>query len=535
MRSAALALFRWAAAGIACACVAGPLAAQRPDTGFARITYVSGTSVYVDAGESDGLTQSSRVEVVRARAVVAVLRVVFLSPSRAQCTIESFSDAPIVGDTVRFIRRSASPVTRDSVVAPAREAAGRSAPSATPSLRGRVGVRYYGSWQRDSGNASWSQPMSDVRLDGPLPGTPLLAVALDARARRTQSATIGGVSRPARASTSVYQASLSAQLPRGAHLTLGRQYSSAVSDISLFDGALAELTGDRLLGGVFAGTQPDAATMRFSSRVREYGVFVGAHRSSAVRNWSVTTGAIGSYDSGNIDREFLFTSAIWSSDAWSAYATQEVDYNRGWKRALGMSTLSATGTMLSASVKVAEPLRLRAGYDSRQAVRLYRNYVTPEITFDDAFRTGIWGGLSARVTRRADVHVDVRRSSGGGGDANVYSATAALRDIARLPVTVRARSSRFVTSASTGWLHSGTVGYTATTWMQLDATGGLRLDSPRPGTASAAVDPDVAVRWLELGADLALGRSWYLMLTATRDSGGWESSDHLYSGITFRF
>ena len=316
-------------------------------------------------------------------------------------------------------------------------------------------------------------------------------------------------------------------------MTLGRQYSSAVSDVSLFDGALLEVAGTRLLSGAFAGTQPDVATMRFSTQIREYGAYVGAR--DAAGAWTVTTGAIGSYDGGQLNREFLFTSASWTSDVVSARATQEVDYNRGWKQTPDRPSLSPTGTLLTLNVRVLEPVRLHAGYDSRRAVRLYRNYVTPEISFDDAFRTGVWGGVSARLTRNADVQLDVRRSTGGGGDAEVYSASASAREVVGIPLSLRARGSRFLTSAATGWLQSATLGMSPLAWLQVDITGGSRSDVPRPGTASAAVAPRTRIGWLELSGDVALGRSWYAMLTLTRDSGGWESSDQLYTALTYRF
>ena len=190
---------------LSCVTVA-ELAAQAVDTAYARVTYVSGASLYIDAGERDGLTESSQLEVIRGRTVIGRLRVMFLSPSRAQCSIESSSVPPEVGDSVRFVRLRAPAIARDTQVAPI-PALERPAPRSGATLRGRVGVRYFASWQRDSGDAQWSQPMSDVHLEGPVPRFPSLSVALDARGRRTRSVTIAGLSQPAHTSTTEYQAS----------------------------------------------------------------------------------------------------------------------------------------------------------------------------------------------------------------------------------------------------------------------------------------------------------------------------------------
>ena len=68
-----------------------------------------------------------------------------------------------------------------------------------------------------------------------------------------------------------------------------------------------------------------------------------------------------------------------------------------------------------------------------------------------------------------------------------------------------------------------------------EASGGLRRDVPTPGTASAAIASSLMVRWVQLDADIALGRSWYLILSFSSERGGWEGSDQLYSAVSYRF
>ena len=75
------------------------------------------------------------------------------------------------------------------------------------------------------------------------------------------------------------------------------------------------------------------------------------------------------------------------------YGIQEVDYYRAWKQAIGEPAWSPTGTFATARYEVTRAVSLNAGYDSRRNVRLYRDAVTPETAFDDAFRQGVWGGL----------------------------------------------------------------------------------------------------------------------------------------------
>ena len=521
---------------VAVLCLPALLAAQRADTTFARVTYLSGSSVYIDAGETAGLAADDSLDLLRAGRVIARLRVLYVSSRRAQCDVVASTAAPAEGDTVRFIRITAVAAAPPDTAAVGPRAPVTSAALARPRsqvLRGRIGVRYFTMRQRDSSNASWSQPATDLRLDGPVPNAPNLLVAVDARGRRTNVVTIGGLNSQSRTSTTVYQASL-AWRGNGTIVRLGRQYSEVMADVSLFDGALVQRDGTRFGGGLFAGTQPDDATMGFSTRVREYGGYVAAHERAELPRWSTATGVVGSYDGGQVDREYAFASGTWNGSGLSLYVTQQMDYNRGWKKTFESSLVTPTSTLAVLSARVVDAVSVEAGYDSRRNVRLYRNYVTPEIAFDDAFRTGVWGGISARLGRTS-LGTDYRRSYGGSsGSADIISASASADAQPWAPLRARLRSSRYTTPLTTGWLHSATLSGDVTRALELEISGGARLDHNRP-TPFDTLGTHSQAQWYELGANWAVGRSWFVLLSLTRNLGGWEASDQAFAALTYRF
>jgi hypothetical protein len=533
-----------------CAALVAPLAAQRTETAYARVTYVSGTSVYISAGERDGLVEGAVLDVPRGGRIIAQLRVRFLSPSRAQCDALAGVEALVVGDSVRFTRRLMPNVAqRDTAPAgqPVRAAPSLRSAARPAGLRGRIGVRYLATWERDSGQAQLAQPAFDLRLDGGVPGMPALEIGVDARARRTRAVSIDGVIAPGRTSMLVYQSSLAWNAPGGVRVRLGRQYSTELAPVSLFDGALVGVERQRFGAGAFVGTQPDAVDMGYSAREREFGAYFSLRAAPGVsERLAFTLGVISSYDGSQVDREFGFLSAAWYGRIGSLYASQEVDYNRGWKREMESSTLSPTSTFVSLTLRATERLSVRAGYDTRRNVRLYRNYVSPDIAFDDTFRTGVWGGVHAYLEGGATASVDVRRSSGGAIDttatdvrrrdaSEVYTITGALPRIWRIPVGVRGRTSLFRTAAASGWLQTVAVSGNPMPTLHVQLTGGVRRDTPAPGTANAAIGERLTVRWLEIDTDVSLGRAWYLLLSASREQGGWETSDQLYSALTYRF
>jgi len=109
-----------------------------------RITYLTTTSAYVDAGREEGLKEGDSLRVVRAGSAVGLLRVAFLASRQASCDILSDPAALVVGDTLDIARAAVPPVVAVGGKAPAET-------SARPSRRAaetRAGRRRAGRWRR---------------------------------------------------------------------------------------------------------------------------------------------------------------------------------------------------------------------------------------------------------------------------------------------------------------------------------------------------------------------------------------------------
>jgi hypothetical protein len=523
MRLAALALLLIAAARPA---AGQDSTAARP----VRISYLTTTSAYVDAGRDDGLKEGDSLRVVRGGTGVGLLRVAFLASRQASCDILSDPAALVVGDTLSIARAAAPPV----VAAAGKTAAATSArPSRrTAGLHGRVGARYLGVWRRDGVGGRLSQPSLDLRLDGQaLGGTPL-GIVLDLRTRRTSSIRPDGSS-VVDGRTRAYQAALFFN-PVGSpfRVTAGRQLSPSLASLTLLDGALAELRRPRWGLGLFAGSEPDPVSFDYSSDVRDYGGYLQLHSPpGSASQWSTTLGAIGSYEAGLANREFAYLQTAVTGRRFSLYATQEVDYYRPWKQAMGEPSLSFSSSYASLRVELSRALSVNGGVDNRRNVRLYRDAVTPETAFDDAFRRGVWGGLSLRLGQRGRVGMDARSSSGGSlGRTLSYTLSLSADRLGPLDLGLRSRTTRYDGPRQSGWLQSLTVGVSPAAALHVDLNGGLRIEQ------DPLADPvDVHVTWFGADVDLSLARGWYLLLSGTHEAGGFESNDQLYGGLSFRF
>jgi hypothetical protein len=395
-----------------------------------------------------------------------------------------------------------------------------------------VGLRYLTVKERSGSELEFSQPALDLRLDGSNLAGDKLDIHVDARSRRTTRRNGSGAN-DHNGETRVYRMAASMHDPASHwRVTLGRQNSPTLASINIFDGVLADFAGPGRSVGAFSGTQPDPSDFGYSSAIREYGAYARFHnRPQASRRWSLATGVIGSYVDGSVNREFVFVQGLCSMPRFSAYLTEEIDYNRDWKAEAGEDTLSPTSTFVNLRYRASRIVDLRAGFDNRRNVRLYRDRETPETEFDDTFREGVWAGTSLRLTQRFRAGADVKTSTGGSaGNADSYTVTLRADRLTRAVLGLGYRATHYTNDRVEGWLHSVRASVGLGSSASLALTAGLRNDE-----AQLAAAPDDTVTWAAIDFDVRLGPSWYFLASVERSEGDFEETDQLYLGVTYRF
>ncbi|MFN8588438.1 MAG: hypothetical protein U0704_11645 [Candidatus Eisenbacteria bacterium] len=505
------------------------------------VTYVSGSNVYLEIGALQGVQVGDTLQVFRDGKLVARLRTAYVSSKRAACDTLWTASPPRAGDEARYDSRAAEVAARaDSVRAAATvaDSSRRAAllPPASPNaksvtrqrLRGRVGARWLSVNTTDG--ASFRQPALDVRLDGRNVAQGRMDLSFDMRNRRTTRNYSGGDSKTDQQAR-VYRATVTLRTrDSNRRITVGRQSSPLLASVHLFDGGLIELGDARRTVGVFSGTQPDPVKYSFSGKVLQYGGFAEWHQAPrATDRWSFALGAVSSQENGQPNRDFAFAQSWWFNKRFSASFTQEVDFNRGWKRAQGEPALSTTSTFGSLRVPVTAWLSANGGYDNRRNVRLYRDRLTPETQFDDAYRQGAWAGAQLELAQRVRLTGEAR-SSAGADRSHSWSGSGELMRFAPLHATARARYSKYFGQTVTSSLWSGGLGLDPVPQSHLEMAFGERKTED---AFSGAGDSE---RWESVDVDWTLGRNWYVNGGFEQGHGGLSGTTRqVQAGLSWRF
>ena len=349
------------------AATAVPAPAAPPGT--ARVTYLAGGSVYLDAGRLDGLHEGDTLVVARGGVTVARLRAAYIASHRASCDTLPGATLPRVGDVARFTPRldagppaaAVTPPPAGAAILPSSVPGTTMPPAATvlmpnpprakhSRVRGRLGVRMLAIQSREAGDMS--QPALDTRFEAVNAGGLPIDVLADVRGRRT-TRTLSTGNNTVESATRVYR--LAASLHDGGaryRLTLGRQASPLLSSVSLFDGGLGEWGSKRWNLGAFSGTQPDPIRLTLSQDVLQSGVYLEAHQAPlSVRRFSVAFGGVTSTARGQVNRDFVFVQASYHDPLVSLSLAQEVDVQRGWRRDSVGTSLSLTSTFATVSLR----------------------------------------------------------------------------------------------------------------------------------------------------------------------------------------
>jgi hypothetical protein len=164
-------------------------------------------------------------------------------------------------------------------------------------------------------------------------------------------------------------------------------------------------------------------------------------------------------------------------------------------------------------------------------VRLYRDYVSPETEFDDAFRQGYRLNADARAGKHVRFGLGARTARGGSaGAADSITGSASFEKMSRAALAARLRATRWTNDRMEGWLYAVDASGNLGERFRLGAEAGWRSED---SLLSSDLGDDVS--WLGVTFDADLTRRLFATFSIDKSHGTFEDVLQAYATLAYRF
>lgn len=499
----------------------------------ARVQYLSTTNVYLDAGSAEGLVDGATVTVKHGGKEVARLTVVYVAQHSASCRIESSTEPVRVGDVCSFSKTALSDsagfpgaAPSPSVSAnPERErAAGAGAEDRAWSPPRHVGGHIMTLYTRTSAEGgSYENPsvLGDLRWSGRREEQ----VSLRIYAAQPSSHAVTDLPGLAfnESQSRVYEAAAQYRDPSGRlEAAAGRYLAPRLEALGYLDGAGALWRARPGVAIGFAGGKgSDLGVAGFNSQGARAGGWIefGSSPRATILRWRALLSGGYMGDSAITRRQYVAQRLdLWPGRNSVMYQSVEVDFNPGWKRALGEDAMTLTAWSVGGSFRFQPRLWSTLAFDSRRPLVLPEQRFIPTLPSPDRY-TGL------HASSRYDLSVDQSVWVGGAvrrrdRDGKMYESW-----------DVGLNSRRLIAQDLSGGVHA--YGYNdgpaqginsdadltarLRSWSTLEVSGGYGATL---GDAGAAGVPQYRSRWVRAGLDLRGPQGSWLRIAHEWQGGG---------------
>ncbi|MCA9732435.1 MAG: hypothetical protein H6696_13120 [Deferribacteres bacterium] len=434
---------------------AAVLHAQEKEKSQATVKYISIESVYIDAGRDDGLAAGDTVQVVRDNQIVAYVVIKNIAKNSASCQVIRSVINIKTGDKINLPHaRPVESLTIHTTAEENQQKVSRHVRSMDRANRVRGYISTQNSIQIDDTgrNLTSMQP----GFSGILRVENLFNSGIDFRMRQRsryhkRSSGYDALDRDSAWQNRFFEFSFS-QTDHDAdwQYGIGRVFSPHIRGIGYIDGAhISRRVSERVRLGVAAGADPDEQTLNVNGSRNKFGAFATVEAGSYENKRLASTMAYaGSYDTGTVNREFLYlqNNFYWAKRL-SLYQNVEVDFNRGWRKDAAGTAVSFSNFYLSANMKVWRFISMYFSYDARKNVRTIQTMHTPDSLFDDALRTGLSSGFVFAPGSRMRGGINASMRFPDNGMAGIISGSAyySIRHFPRRGQSMAVRFSYFNT------------------------------------------------------------------------------------------
>jgi hypothetical protein len=395
--------------------LAAPAAAQQKRALSSTIAYISGVTVYINAGRLADVGEGDTAAVFHANLKIGSVVVTATADSSSAARILAQSENFRIGDTVT-IMVSAPVKKHESLVASegrpnTTEGGATSTPTDHPAmnvLSGTIALQYIMIAAEDS-RLNLSQPAALIQMNV----ANLLGVGMSLRLYSVSFLNGNGAyalyGNRAGLENNVYQASLTGEVAgAGFGYGIGRLNSPYVSGLGTFDGGQVYYRISSFTFGVLGGAASSVPASSLSFSGTKNAAFVNYRSGRDVFHQFDGTVAYGlQMRNGQLDRNFLYLqNSLSLGSRLSFYETSEVDMSKP-SDGTHVPGLSFSNTFFSINYFPTKWLFANVGYDAYRNVYLFQTmkYI-PDSLIDRNILQGFRGSASAYLPGQITVSVN---------------------------------------------------------------------------------------------------------------------------------
>jgi len=368
----------------------------------AAVSYVTVSSVYLDAGRDRGLAVGDTLSVSHGLIPRGTVVVTAVSSGSSAAQIVVQNAQIVIGD-------SASIVKRVPIIVQTRPAATQAeihqlfprSPAANDAniVTGRFALQYAAA-APVSGPTTFSQPSALLRLDIARLFGSGLTFSMYGRSSYDLSDEFARYAEGSRFKVRMYEFSLAFEDVRSWFAySVGRLTSRYVGGLGQFDGGQFYLRRGNVSAGVLLGLQPDYLTSGVNTEYQKMAAFVNYAWGGSVFALNDITIAYGQQlYHGRLDRDFVYIqSSIRLGSRFSLYQSTEIDLHKPVDT-VRTGAFRVANTFVSLSYYPVDWLSTSAGYDASRNIYLFESMRSiPVALLDRTLQQGLRGSITARL------------------------------------------------------------------------------------------------------------------------------------------
>lgn len=455
---------------------ASPLLAQTgPATSpSASVSYISGSSIYIDGGRGTGFEIGDTLTVKRKQDTVCTAVIVAVSSSSSSAKVLVQNLQPVVGDRASTVKVVSAQVSQPSLRIPEPTLP---TPTSSPNLvSGYVALNYAATaWGGSSFDVS--QPGAVLKFTISRLAGSWMSFSMYGRTTYDPSGQASRISTKSALDSRLYEAALTLESPSSWFgFSLGRVSSRYVAGMGLFDGAQFYVRMGGLKVGAFGGWESDNTMSSFRIKKQKIGGFVSYGWGAGVFNSSEVTVAYGKgMVEGRLDRDYLYVqSRLRLTTSLFFYQSAEIDMHR-MEGGGPASELGLTNTYISMTYYPIEWLNISGGYDATRSVYLFETMKSIADTLvDQSLKQGFRGSFAIRLPMNISVNAigTLRPSSGTNPEAHTLGGGLRITDIRNTGISAGAQYTKISSLYTDGDDITADVSW----WVTDRMTSSLRID-----------------------------------------------------------